>query len=168
MASGSRKPGDRTPDLSRVPPPGGGPLGPSGIDPSRLEEARRRADRSSGISLLILGIGMTIMSMTMLTENAMATQFSALFEQYGIEPYVRPAGLGALATAGLIGHPLIYALTLYTTLLRWRRGKRAMWIILLGALAGAAFTFGIISTGITMHPELMHAIQTGATPTPTP
>lgn len=163
MASGSPEPGrDRNPNLTRFTP------GPGGlIDQQAFDEARRRADRATGIALLVLGIGVTVMNMAMLTENALAAQYAAVFSSYGIAPYARPEGLAALSLAGIVGHPLIYAATLYTCILRWRRGKRALWVIILGSLASMALTFAIITLGMTMHPELAAVIEQGALPTAT-
>lgn len=164
MASGSSEPGrDRNPNLTPIAPGPGGP-----VDRTTLDEARRRADRTSGIALLLLGIGITIMHMLSCTENALAAQFAATFQSYGIEPYRRPAGLSAISLAGLIGHPLIYAATLYAAILRWKRGKRALWLILLGSIAAMAFTMGLAAIGTTMHPELVEVIEQGGMPSPTP
>ncbi|MBN6777549.1 hypothetical protein JRG19_03160 [Pseudoclavibacter alba] len=158
MASGAKKP-NRNPDLSGFTPAGGGL-----IDKQQLDEARRRADKTSGIAMLVIGIFATITSMTSFTENALAMQYSQLFAQYGISPYVRPAALPALSMVGIIAHPALYATTLYLVLLRWKRNKRAMWLIVIGAILGMGLTFLLVTIGISLHPELIAAAQSGMLP----
>lgn len=161
MTSGSPEPGRRpNPNLSKLVP------GPGGlVDREELAEARRKADRSSGIMLLALGLVVTVMNMSMLTENSLAAQYASVFQSYGIDPYERPAGLGAVSLAGVIGHPVIYAATLYVALVRWGRKRRAMWVIVLGAVVSMLFTFLLVTVGMSLHPELIAAAQQGAMPT---
>ena len=75
---------------------------------------------------------------------------------------------GALSTTAIVVLPTIYALTLYLTLVRWKAGKRAMWIPIIGAVVTLITIFGFTLTAILMHPELLDAIASGTLPTSTP
>lgn len=143
---------------------------PAGGNPNPQKAARRRIDRVYGITLLTVGAFATVMYMTSFTENALAQQFALLYEQYGLAEYVRPAGLATLSLIAIIGHPVIYAIALYLTLIVWRRGSIAAWIPLLGAILAFAFSVVIIAAGAFLHPDLVTAItmNPAGTPTPTP
>lgn len=150
--------------------PGASPVGPDpGRDATRekLREARRRADRIYGIGLLIVGVFATIINMTVFTENSLAQQFATMSEQYGIDDYTRPAGLGAVSLAGIIGHPVIYAIALYVAVVMWKRGRIISWIPIVGAVVAFVFSAALMAVALSMHPELLQAASTG-TPTPTP
>ncbi|KAB1657913.1 hypothetical protein F8O01_06440 [Pseudoclavibacter chungangensis] len=140
------------------------------VDTEKLKENRRRSDRMVGIMLLAVGILATITNMVMFTENSLAMTFASFYEQYGVGAYTRPDGLTALSLVGILGHPAIYAIALYLTLIRWRAGKRAAWIPVLGAVLATLFSFALIMLGIMMHPELVQALTAAAqqTPAPTP
>ena len=152
-------------------PPGASPVAPGpgpDRDRERLREARIRADRLYGGMLFAMGIVGTIINMTVFTENALAQQFASLSEQYGLDGYTRPAGLGTLALVGVIGQPVIYALALYLALLRWRARKPAAWVAIVGAVVAVAFSAVLMGVGIALHPELVQAAQTAPPGTPTP
>lgn len=149
--------------------PGRRPLGsPPNSDEQRtqLRESRRRVDKIYGIGLLVFGLLATIVNMTFFSENALAQQFAALFDEYGIEPYVRPAGLATLSIVGIIGHPVIYAVTLYLTLIVWRRDRIAAWIPVVGAVVAMLFTVALMLIGVALHPELLQAAATSPLSTP--
>lgn len=132
----------------------------------KLREARRRADRIYGIGLLLIGLLATIVNMTVFTENALAIQFATMSEQYGLDGYTRPDGLGVVSLVGIIGHPVIYAIALYLTLVVWRRNRLASWIPLVGAVIAFALTAALMAWAISMHPALLQAASQGAPPTP--
>lgn len=136
------------------------------IDPAQAAAARDRADRSTGAVILVMGIFATVMNMLMLTTNSLATQYAAVSEQYGVGPYERPAGLEPLSLIGVLGHPIIYALFAYLALKRWQAKKRGLWVAILGAVLGSLFSFAIVTAGLLLHPKLMDAVSSGATPTP--
>ena len=77
---------------------------------------------------------------------------------------MRPAALPTLSMVGIIAHPALYAITLYLVLLRWKRKKRAMWLIVIGAILGMGLTFLLVTIGISLHPELVAAAQSGMLP----
>ncbi|MGO2112734.1 MAG: DUF6264 family protein [Pseudoclavibacter sp.] len=137
----------------------------------RLRQARRRVDRINGHGLLIFGLFATVINMTLFTENTLAQQFAALFEDYGVEPYARPDGLGTLALVGILGHPVIYAIALYLTLIVWKRDRIAAWVPVVGAIVALLFTGALMVVGVMMHPELLEAAMSmplGSLPTTTP
>lgn len=145
--------------------PGQGPVAPPpdpGSDREQQRATRRRIDRVYGIALLVVGIFATIVSMSSFTENALAQQYAMVFEQYGVADYARPAGLATLSLIGIIGQPVIYALTLYLTLIVWRRGKMAAWIPLVGAVLAIVFSGALVAIGAFLHPELIAAITASA------
>lgn len=133
-----------------------------------LQEAKRKNDRFLGIGFLVLGLVATILNMTTFTENSLAGQMALLYEDFGISDYVRPEGLGVLSTTAILVLPVIYALTLYLTLIRWKAGKRAMWIPIIGAVVTLVTIFGLTLTAILLHGELLQALSSGALPTATP
>lgn len=132
------------------------------------QEAKRKNDRFLGIGFLVLGLVATILNMTTFTENSLAGQMALLYEDFGISDYVRPEGLAMLSLTAILVLPAIYALTLYLTLIRWRAGKRAMWIPIIGAVVTLIAIFGLTLTALLMHGELLQAISSGALPTATP
>lgn len=149
-----------------VPPPSGPPAGgapgqnpgtPPDPQQRRLRELRRRGDKVYGIILLVIGLGAAVVSMSSFTETALAAQYAALFEEFDAGPYLRPAGLTALSWVGILVHPVIYAVTLYLTLLRWRRRKPAAWIPVIGALVSLLFSWGLLAIGTALHPALLAA-----------
>ncbi|GGA60517.1 hypothetical protein GCM10011490_08340 [Pseudoclavibacter endophyticus] len=148
--------------------PGRPPESPPNSDEQQkqLREARRRVDKIYGIGLLVFGMLATIVNMTFFTENALAQQFAALFDEYGIATYARPAGLTTLSLVGIIGHPVIYAITLYITLIVWRRDRIAAWIPVVGAVVAMLFTVALMLIGVALHPELLQAAMTAPSPTP--
>ncbi|MBF4549804.1 MULTISPECIES: DUF6264 family protein [unclassified Pseudoclavibacter] len=133
-----------------------------------VQEVKRKNDRFLGIGFLVLGLVATVLNMTTFTENSLAGQMALLYEDFGISGYVRPEGLGSLSTTAVLVLPAIYALTLYLTLVRWKAGKRAMWIPIIGAVVTLITIFGFTIAAILMHGELLEAISSGALPTPTP
>ncbi|WP_371030390.1 DUF6264 family protein [Pseudoclavibacter sp. JSM 162008] len=133
-----------------------------------VQEAKRKNDRFLGIGFLVLGLVATILNMTTFTENSLAGQMALLYEDFGISDYVRPEGLGVLSTTAILVLPAIYALTLYLTLIRWKAGKRAMWIPIIGAVVTLITIFGLTLTAILLHGELLQALSSGALPTATP
>lgn len=127
---------------------------PSPVDPEAMEKARDRADRTTGVMMLIVGAFATISNMLALTENSLAASFAQMYAQLEIGAYHRPPGLETLSTVGIFGHPIIYGITLYIALRRWKAKKRTMWLIVLGAVVAFLFSLGVIGAGISLHPEL--------------
>ena len=162
-ASGASPRGPRGPEGSPSGGLPGGPGGPNGLDPAAIAAARRRADLTMGIMLFAFGLVATMFNMVSLTENMLAQQIATLYEQFGVSPYVRPDGLGAVSTVGVIGLPVIYGFFLYIALRRWYAGKRAMWVPLVGAIATFAFTVMLVGAAIALHPTLMDAVMTAQT-----
>lgn len=147
--------------------PGAPPVAPD-PDRDKIRQARTRTDRIYGIGLFVAGIFATIVNMQVFTVPSLAPQYAALYEQYGLGDYARPDGLEPLSLVGVIGHPIIYAVALYLALLAWRRGRLASWIALVGAVVAFLFSGVLMAVGIAMHPELLQAATSGATPTATP
>ncbi|NLT27044.1 MAG: hypothetical protein GXX90_10460 [Microbacteriaceae bacterium] len=119
---------------------------------------RRRLDRIYGIALFIVGIGATIVNMQALTEQSIVMQIAAMFEQYEAGDYVRAEGLAALGWAGIVAHPLNYALWLYVALRRWRAERFAAWCAIVGAVIGWLITVGVLAIAAGMHPRLVDAV----------
>ena len=139
--------------------PRGNSTGPAPVlDPDELRKLRRRLDRIYGTALFIIGIALTVSSMTALTEQGIVTQMAAMFEQYGAGDYTRPDGLAPIALAGVLLHPLNYALWLYLALRRWRAGKAAAWCAIVGGLIGWLITVAVLSVAASMHPALVDAV----------
>lgn len=117
-----------------------------------------RSDRALGAGMLVFGALATIMHMQMLTVNALAAGYAQMFTQYQLGDYERPDGLTTLSWAGVSGQVLLYALFLYWSLIRWRRGRKFIWVPLIGAACAMLFSLLIITIGFGMHPQLL-AIQ---------
>lgn len=150
------------------PASGASPTGPDD-QRAKLRETRRRIDKVYGIGLLVIGLFATIVNMTIFTENSLAQQFAALYEQYGLTGYTRADDLATLSLVGILGHPVIYAIALYFTLIRWRRDKIGAWIPVIGALVAVVFSGVLLAVGVAMHPELVQAAATIPAPsTPAP
>ena len=120
------------------------------------------------IAFFVIGIGGTIMHMLTTTQSSIITQAAQAFAQYGVGEYHRPAGLEVIEWAGIILQPLNYAVWLWIALQRMRRGKSALWTAFVGAVIAWILTFALVGIALSLHPELVDAILTQATATPTP
>lgn len=147
-------------------PPNNGPRGdapgpspiPTPPTPEERRKVTRRIDLIYGIALFVMGIVATISSMTALTENALAAQAAAMFEQYEAGDYVRADGLAWISLAGIIVHPLNYALWLWIALGRWRAEKLAAWCAIVGAIVGWLMSTLLVTAALMMHPQLTDAV----------
>lgn len=144
--------------------PGPGPI----PTPEELKQLQRKSDRSMAIVLFALGIVGTIMNMNAATEQAFVNNAAEIFRMNNLGEYHRPEGLDVLSWAGIIGHPLNYAIWLYIALRRYKAGKRVVWCAFTGAIIAIVFG-GMLSSGAhALHPEIWDFVFQSAVPTPAP
>lgn len=144
---------------------------PDGSGPSPVDARRKqllRVDRIYGIVLFVIGIFATINMMLASTERVLVMTISDFYEQYGLGEYVRPDGLAAIEWAGIILHPLNYAIWLYFSVRRWRAKKFTAWFALMGALIAWILSSLLTFSAVVSHPGLIDAmLQQGFPPAPT-
>ncbi|WP_311478619.1 DUF6264 family protein [uncultured Gulosibacter sp.] len=145
---------------------------PNGSGPSPVDGRREqllRIDRIYGITLFVIGIFATVNMMLASTERVLVMTIADFYEQYGLGGYVRPEGLAAIEWAGIILHPLNYAIWLYFAVRRWRAKKFSAWFALMGALVAWTISTVLMASAIFSHPGLIDAmLQQGFPPAATP
>lgn len=144
---------------------------PNGSGPSPVGGRREqllRVDRLYGITLFAIGVFATINMMLASTERVLVMTIANFYEQYGLGDYVRPEGLAAIEWAGIILHPLNYAIWLYFSVRRWRAKKLTAWFALMGALLAWIISSLLMAAAVIAHPGLIDAmVQQGFPPAAT-